>query len=153
MTWSIAHLEKLKSEGKIRDYFVAVRTTDPEPAGRIVAKHFQKKSKEKDWLAWNLFIWSVEQKVKLLEEYRFDATKKKMFRFDWCFPELQIGIEYEGIFSEKSRHTTVSGYSRDVEKYNMATEQGWRMIRLTAVNYKTVLKTLREMTKSKSDGL
>ena len=46
-----------------------------------------------------------------------------------------VAIEYEGIFSEKSGHTTLSGYKKDVEKYNLATKLGWKILRYTADNY------------------
>lgn len=84
-----------------------------------------------------------EKGLELETEHRFD--KKRKWRFDWAIPAQKIAIEYEGIFSHKSRHTTVIGYMGDVEKYNAATLQGWRIIRLTAKNYKTVVNILNEL--------
>ena len=48
-----------------------------------------------------------------------------------------MAFEYEGIFSKKSRHTSISGYTGDIEKYNSAAIQGWIVIRATAVTVKS----------------
>ena len=71
-------------------------------------------------------------------EHRFDVVRR--FRFDWAILSLKIAIEYEGIMSNKSRHTTITGYSNDIEKYNLAVSLGWRVLRYTAKNY-TELET------------
>jgi hypothetical protein len=73
-------------------------------------------------------------------EHQFDD--KRRFRFDWAIPELKLAIEYEGIFSEKSGHTTVNGYTKDVKKYNLATIQGWKVLRYTALNYSDLAQDL-----------
>lgn len=79
--------------------------------------------------------------VPYIKEHRFSCARK--FRFDFCIPDYKIAIEYEGIyFTSKdkeqgrtySRHTTMSGYSMDTEKYNLATVEGWRVLRYTAKN-------------------
>jgi len=52
------------------------------------------------------------------------------WRFDWCIPGMLIAGEYEGgVWGGKSRHTTGSGYSGDISKYNAATRLGWRVFR------------------------
>jgi len=43
-------------------------------------------------------------------------------------------IEYEGISSRKSRHTTVTGFTNDCEKYNQAQLTGWKVLRYTVLN-------------------
>jgi hypothetical protein len=73
-------------------------------------------------------------------EHQFDD--KRRFRFDWAIPDLKLAIEYEGIFSEKSGHTTVNGYTKDVKKYNLATIQGWKVLRYTALNYSDLAQDL-----------
>ena len=65
--------------------------------------------------------------------------KGRKWRLDYCFPDLMIAVEYEGIFANKSRHTTISGFTGDVEKYNMATAMGYKLFRATAKDY---IKTL-----------
>jgi very-short-patch-repair endonuclease len=66
-------------------------------------------------------------------ELKFDEVRR--FRFDWAIPDIKLAIEYEGLNSEKSRHTTKKGYAQDCEKYNLATINGWKILRYTALNY------------------
>lgn len=78
-------------------------------------------------------------------EYKFHPKRK--WRFDICLPKQLIAVEYNGIFSAKSRHTTVTGYSKDREKINAAITLGWRVLEYTPLNYtqvvEDVLNTLR----------
>jgi hypothetical protein len=53
------------------------------------------------------------------------------------------------VFGGKSRHTTVSGYTTDTEKYNLATVEGWRILRYTALNYKDLTDDLNKILKPK----
>jgi len=46
--------------------------------------------------------------------------------------------------SEKSRHTSISGYTKDTEKYNLAGSCGWQVRRFTALNYKDLLTELNK---------
>ena len=76
-------------------------------------------------------------------EFRFHARRK--WRFDFAWPELKIACEYEGLFSRKSGHTTISGYTADLEKYNAAALDGWAVYRFMAHNVRdgTAIQTLR----------
>src|SRR4030042_2050781 len=65
-----------------------------------------------------------------VKEYKFHLKRK--WRFDYAFIEQKIAIEYEGIFSTKSRHLNLTGYMKDCEKYSEAAILGWRIIRITA---------------------
>ena len=67
----------------------------------------------------------------LEKEFKFHPTRR--WRFDWAFPKRKIAIEYEGIFSAKSRHTSIVGFSNDCEKYSEAAIMGWKVIRVTAL--------------------
>lgn len=75
-------------------------------------------------------------------------AKPRKFRFDIAIPSLMIAIEYEGIFSKKSRHTSLMGYSKDCEKYILAQAHGWEVLRYTAINYKNLLRDIDLFTKS-----
>lgn len=79
----------------------------------------------------------------LRAEYHFCPTRR--FRADWYIPQLNVLIEYEGVFGGKSRHTNVAGYSGDCEKYNLATVMGFRILRYTAKNYTQVITDLEEL--------
>lgn len=143
--FTVAHLSKLKKEGKIRDYRQH-EVKEETPLGKIVTKHFKKRSIEKDFIGSELLKWCQENKYTLYEEYRFDREGLRSFRFDWFIDGL-CGIEYEGIHSDKSRHTTVTGYTRDVVKYNLAQAQRYKVIRLTASNYMDVIKEVEYLVK------
>ena len=79
--------------------------------------------------------------IDFVKEYQFASPRK--WRFDWCMPIRKVAIEYEGLMSKKSGHTTVTGYTRNTEKYNAATGLGWRVYRYTALNYRDVEADLR----------
>ena len=92
---------------------------------------------------WNqLRSWGQENGHDVVDEYKFHPERK--WRFDFAIPGLKLAFEYEGIFSAKSRHTTISGYTGDIEKYNAASSLGWRVLRFTAKNYKTILSQLKK---------
>lgn len=81
-------------------------------------------------------------------EFRFHEKRK--WRLDIAIPEAKIGIEYEGIFSKKSRHTTISGFTGDIEKYNTAAKMGWTILRYTAKNYTDVVEDVLNALKINS---
>lgn len=80
------------------------------------------------------------------KEYRFHPERK--FRFDFAIPDYKIAIEYEGIFSLKSRHTTVTGYSFDTEKYNLAIIGGWKVLRYTQLTYTNAGQDIEKLLKA-----
>jgi hypothetical protein len=65
-------------------------------------------------------------------EYKFHPTRK--WRADIAIPSLRALIEVEGIMSAKSRHTSVTGFTNDCEKYNQAQITGWKVLRYTVLN-------------------
>ena len=65
-------------------------------------------------------------------EYRFHPTRK--WRFDFAIPEKKVALGYEGVMSAKARHTSVTGYTKDAEKYNAAALLGWKVLRYTALS-------------------
>ena len=103
-----------------------------------------KKSKALKWLELNLQMWSNEKLLTMEREYRFDELRK--WRFDFAWPALKIAVEYEGgIFMQKSGHNTARHYTKDTDKYNHAAVKGWRVARVTALNYESVLGVLEGM--------
>lgn len=160
MTWTKQHIEKLKAEGKIKDF------TWPEKSsmikqirkfyGKIVAKPFKQKNKAKEWIEWQLWVWCCERKVKLISEFHF--SDERLFRSDWAVdPDyyegdtlipgtLKILIEYDGLFSEKSGHTTAKGFTKDTEKHMLSQSLGYRTLRFTALSYTTLITELNKLT-------
>lgn len=135
MTWNKSLLEKLQKEGKIKNVIIP-----PDAKNRVkIPKEVGK---------YKLHIISVLERsgLKFVEELKFSPDRN--FRFDWAIPKFKVAIEYEGIFSEKSGHTTLSGYKKDVVKYNLATILGWRVLRYTADNYLEIERDLNEVTES-----
>ena len=62
-------------------------------------------------------------------EHKFLSTRK--FRFDFCWPDNMLAVEIEGGVWTGGRHTRGSGFVKDMEKYNLATCAGWRILRYT----------------------
>lgn len=101
-----------------------------------------KGDKAKRWMSKNIHLWCIQKHVSLEKEHKFHPDRK--WRFDWAIPEIMIAIEYEGVFSEISRHTTAKGYTGDADKYNSAQALGWKVLRFTAMNYKTLITELNK---------
>lgn len=110
-TWDISKFKEYlkKNNGKLR-----------KPSGDKYKEHIE------DVL--------IALKINYESEYRFDKERK--FRFDFALPENKIAIEYNGIMSEKSRHTSITGYSKDMSKLNLAAINGWRVLQYTPLNIK-----------------
>lgn len=140
MNWTEKHIKGLLFEKKIKGFNIPERTKDPEK--RIP----QPKSKALTWLEWNLQFWCNERALTLEKEHRI--CQERGWRLDFFIPAHLIGIEFEGgVFMEKSGHNTSKSYTKDTDKYNKAATLGIRVVRVTALNYTTVIKTLNELVK------
>ena len=64
-----------------------------------------------------------------VREHKFHERRK--WRFDFCWPDKMLAVEVEGGIWTGGRHTRGDGYEKDAEKYNAATEMGWRILRFT----------------------
>lgn len=137
MTWTENDLKNLKAKGfKIDD-----KKTPEQNKPKIV---IVKRSIEKDTIHAILDMFKLTNQIEdFVTELQFSEGRR--FRFDYAIPSLRIAIEYEGVFSKKSRHTTVNGFSEDCVKYNLATCSGWRILRYTAKNYLNLEKDLIKM--------
>ena len=140
--WNQSDIERLKQKG--------LKISDTKTAGKNSQKTDENIPKVKQQPEGLRFI---KQTLTLLQiafevEYRFHPTRK--FRFDVAFPEHKVAIEYEGLVSEKSRHTTIVGYTNDCRKYNLAQGMGWRVLRYTASNYREFLSDVEYLLKVQS---
>jgi very-short-patch-repair endonuclease len=136
MRMTLAELEKLKAAGKIQGF--SVKRNQKSTTVKIKARN-----KTKDWIEKNLWHWAKANHQEMIREHQFHPDRK--WRFDWVFPKLMTAVEYEGLMSEKSRHTTIEGYTGDVEKYNQAQQLGWKVLRYTAKNYKQIIDDLNKL--------
>jgi len=102
----------------------------------------------KDWMLFNLQHFCNERALTLETEFRFHKERK--WRSDYALPGLFVLIEYEGIYSEFSEHTSIKGFNRNLEKYNAATIAGWKVLRYSNANYKDVLRDLTEIHYNKT---
>jgi len=132
MSWSEKDLQNLKVKGlKVDDSKPLEFEGFKKPKQKIVKISIEKKYIEL-WLEMYKRNGFYEAFV---TEYQFDDVRK--FRFDYAIPSLKIAVEYEGIHATKSGHTTISGFNKDIEKYNLALVNGWRVLRYTANTYKS----------------
>ncbi len=115
---------RLKAAGKIHTYKV-------------------KSTKERDKTLADLDLTLKLAGIEFEKEYQFDQVRK--FKFDRAIPVHMIGIEWEGIFSRKSGHTTAVGYSSNCEKYNLAQMQGWKVLRYTVLNCHQMMDDVRKI--------
>ena len=100
-----------------------------------------KKQKPKAKQLSEMELWLTVNDIKFTTELQF--AKPRKFRFDIAIEEKKIAIEYEGIMSKHSRHTNKMGYSKDTEKYNLATSLGWKVYRYTVLTYNNLLTDLK----------
>jgi hypothetical protein len=143
--------KQLAEEGKIKGYSVTgCQNTKYIAEIEVLPVKVKKGAEIKYWLHDTLLTWVVKQgNVYMMSEYKFHPTRKWRFDFavfHWNGDKL-CAIEYEGLNSRKSRHTTITGYTGDTEKYNAAQLEGWKVLRYTALNYKNVLNDLNNLIK------
>ena len=128
------------------DEFRAMMGTKPVGSSTISAKDYRKQLMKKH-CRYKAHIESVLNRLKIpfMPEHKFLEDRK--FRFDFIIlPESKkVAIEYEGIFSDKSRHTNVVGYSKDSTKYNLAQSHGWTVLRYTAMNIKEFENDIKKL--------
>lgn len=125
--WTQEHIDKLslRKPAKIVE-IKPIRLPRPEPKPLTEMKRLLK-----------------YMEVDFVTEHKFLENRK--FRFDIAIPEKKIAIEYEGLMSAKSRHTTLTGYSNDTIKYNLAVLNGWKVLRYTQLTYQTFLWDISQL--------
>lgn len=64
-----------------------------------------------------------------VKEYKFNPGRR--WRFDYAIPEYRIAVEVEGGVWTGGRHVRPKGFLNDMEKYNAAAVDGWRVLRVT----------------------
>jgi very-short-patch-repair endonuclease len=62
-------------------------------------------------------------------ELRFAPPRR--WRFDLAWPDRKLACEVDGAIWTQGRHTRGAGVERDMEKYNAAALDGWRVLRVS----------------------
>lgn len=141
-------LKELQQKGLIKG--VIEQPTNESKTKKSTKSIKEKPAKKKGDSALHKFVQKklTERNIRFTKEYLFAQPRK--FRFDFYLPDYNCGIEVEGIMSfktnkerkyskngvditDKARHTTVTGYSMDCVKYNLASLKGYKLIRLTVI--------------------
>lgn len=135
------YLSAQNKKGMIRGYQVQDRKKGYSADKQKIPRE---KPKAIIWLDWNLTYWANEHALTLRKEFKFAPGRE--FKSDYAIEAIRCLIEYEGgIFMQRGGHNSPAGIQRDIEKYSLAEKLGWKVIRIHALNYTTVLKTLNEM--------
>jgi hypothetical protein len=78
------------------------------------------------------------------KEYRF--LKDRKYRFDYAIfltNDEKVAVEVEGGVWVQGRHNRGGGFIKDMEKYNLAIVEGWKLFRiLPKIDYIFVLEKL-----------
>lgn len=84
-------------------------------------------------------------------EHPFSKELGRKHRFDLAWKDRMLALEIEGGIWTRGggRHNRGSGYLRDIEKYNLAAQLGWKVLRCTPqdINTGKALVLVRENLK------
>ncbi len=85
------------------------------------------------------------------------GIQERRFRFDCANPEMKIAIEIEGgIWMPKGAHNTGMAMSKDMEKYNLAVLEGWKVLRYSPETLKKrpwqIIKDVRLLCGANTKG-
>ena len=99
-----------------------------------------------------MFVKLIETELhlKVIKEFQFNPNRK--WKADYYIPELNLLIEQEGGVYTRQAHGSISGILRDIEKYNSATQLGYKILRFTPKQLYTMeaLDAIREIAKLKT---
>lgn len=124
MAWSESELQNVLQ----RNQSLRKRNEAPEIIPQPVAKA-PKKSNSRVLADKFEMIWESLSGPKLESEYKFHEGRK--FKVDYCHLKSGVVVEIEGgVFMQKGGHSSVTGILRDIEKYNLLTLRGFKLIRL-----------------------
>lgn len=99
------------------------------------------KSKLEEEMAFHLKLLGLKDSYQ--REYKFCPDRK--WRFDFALVKQKIAIEVEGGIFIPGGHSTGKGIMRDMEKYNWATVNGWKVLRYTNGTIPNVINDLKQL--------
>lgn len=97
----------------------------------------------KPFIKFALIAFTKRTGIEHQDEYKF--LEDRNFRADHAIPSKRILCEYEGLQSERSGHTTLLGYTKDTEKYKLASQAGWEIWRYTVLNFTSIVDDLNKI--------
>jgi very-short-patch-repair endonuclease len=95
------------------------------------------------------YLWKANGLPIPTPEFKFMQTRR--FRIDYAFEYIKLAIEIEGGVWSGGRHTRGGGFIGDMEKYNLLTENGWRLLRYTPnnVDYDQIRRVIERIANEK----
>ena len=82
--------------------------------------------------------WLSFKNIKFVRQ--FQPFKDRRFKCDFFLPDYNVVIEIEGGQWINGRHQRGTGYKNDIEKYNMITLAGYKILRLTTDHFMRISK-------------
>ena len=82
--------------------------------------------------------WLSFKNIKFVRQFR--PFKERRFSCDFLLSDYNVIIEIEGGQWINGRHQRGTGYKNDIEKYNMITLAGYKILRLTTDHFMRVSK-------------
>ena len=82
--------------------------------------------------------WLSFKNIKFVRQ--FQPFKDRCFKCDFFLPDYNVVIEIEGGQWINGRHQRGTGYKNDIEKYNMITLAGYKILRLTTDHFMRISK-------------
>ncbi|MCZ8144883.1 hypothetical protein [Flavobacterium sp.] len=134
MNWRLHDIVSLNEKG----LKATVQAGNPDLKAKVKTKSGESSTKDE----LELILMALEKSKAIPKYHKEFQFSDRKFRFDYAFPEFKLAIEYEGLVSEKSGHTTLKGYTKDCSKYNLATLMGWKILRYTALNYRDIAQDI-----------
>lgn len=139
-------VDRLLKAGKIRGFTEHTGISLPSYE-KALACNKTKPSMAKNGFKLALLLYCMNNNKPLFIEQMFHGKRK--WRLDFLIPGPRpLALEYEGIYSEKSRHTTMKGFVEDGIKYRALAIAGITLMRFTAKDWKSVIEDLTNFYKS-----
>ena len=80
-----------------------------------------------------------------VKEYRFNPSRR--WRFDYALLKHKVAIEIEGGVWIRGRHSRGKGMVADMQKYNWATVNGWKVLRYVPQELINIVKDMEVLLK------
>lgn len=110
----------------------------------VVMNKEQKRPRKISSLEQEFLFYLIAHSIPPAEqEYNFCPTRK--WRFDFAWPGMMLAVELEGAIWTGGRHSRGPGILDDMEKYNWATVNGWRVLRYSRDNLRTFIEDFKQI--------